>query len=145
MNYILVLLSVLAVFILKKHTRIFTGYTFYASIIFIALSLLFGKEFSFYEIIPFWDLLLHFLSGFITAPIGKQVYTNLKGDVKKRRLMVIFALLFAISLATGWEIYEFTIDSLLKTNSQNGSLSDTMWDIIAGSVSAVIYVFFKKK
>ena len=88
---------------------------------------------------------MHFLSGFITAPIGKQVYINLKGDVKKRRLMLVFALLFAISLAAGWEIYEFTIDSLLKTNSQNGSLSDTMWDIIAGSVSAVIYVFVKKK
>ncbi|MBQ4110103.1 MAG: hypothetical protein IJC74_04395 [Clostridia bacterium] len=145
MTYILLAICIAAVFLIRKYTRIFTPYTFYASIVFILLSLLLGKAFHFYEIIPFWDLLLHFISGFITAPIGKQAYFNLKGDVKNLRLMLTFTLLFAVTLAAGWEIYEFAIDSLLNTNAQNGSLSDTMWDIIAGSVSGVIYVIVLTK
>ena len=146
MTYILILVCISAVCIIKKFTRIFSIYTFYASIIFILLSLLLGKEFSFYEIIPFWDFLLHFLSGFIIASIGKQIYVLLDGDIKNNKFIIVFILCFAISTAAAWEIYEFTTDMILGTNSQNNSLSDTMWDIIAGSLSSAIYLLtFKFK
>lgn len=146
MTYILILISISVVYIIKKFTRIFSIYTFYASVIFILLSLLVGKAFKFYEIIPKWDLILHFLSGFIIAPIGKRIYVLLGGDSKNKKFIIIFILCFAISTAAAWEIYEFTTDMILGTNSQNNSLSDTMWDIIAGSLSSAIYLLtFKFK
>ena len=47
----------------------------------------------------------------------------------------------AFSAAGLWEIWEFAGDKLLGTTSQNASLDDTMYDIILGSVSAIIKVF----
>lgn len=127
-------------FVYKKYP-VFKLVTYNSFIIFIALSLFAGKALGLYSLIPYWDKLLHFLSGFIFAQIGREIYLNLGGNQKNKILFYIFSLLFAFSIASFWEIWEFTGDKILNTTSQNGSLDDTMYDIILGSLSGIIKVF----
>ena len=46
--------------------------------------------------------------------------------------------LFATAAAGAWEIWEFTTDSLFGLTAQNGSLTDTMWDIICGTSVGIV-------
>jgi len=112
--------------------------------IFILLSLFGGNSLNLYHIIPYWDRILHFLSGFIIAKIGFEIYNKIEKNIKNKKLISLFALLFSISCACVWEIYEFFSDILFKTNAQNNSLNDTMWDIILGISSAILYLFMPK-
>ncbi|WP_307400343.1 hypothetical protein [Paenibacillus anaericanus] len=51
-------------------------------------------------------------------------------------------------LSGAWEIYEFVVDHLFGLHSQNASLTDTMLDIICGTVGAVvssIYLLYKAR
>ena len=121
-----------------------TTTTYYSVIILILLSLYAGKALMAYSFIPYWDKILHFFSGFVFAAAGSQLYVKLNGDTDNKILIKLFTLSFAIAAAGVWEIYEFTTDQILGISSQNGSLNDTMWDMIAGTVSAVIMVVFKK-
>ncbi len=95
-----------------------------------------------YYIIPNWDKILHFLSGFLASHIGIETYKKCDGEEKNKKLIYSFSFLFAASMAVLWEIYEFSVDAIIGTNAQNDSLSDTMLDMIAGTVSSVIYILF---
>lgn len=113
--------------------------------LFFLLSLLIGKALRGYDTLPAWDFLLHFLSGGILVAVGAGVYRKCGGDAQNQWLLRLFPLVFAIAGAGLWEVYEFALDQLLGMASQNGSLDDTMWDIIAGTASAVLAVFCIKK
>ena len=119
--------------------------TYYAVLTFILLSVFAGRTLKFYSIVPYWDKILHFASGFIAAAAGKEIYIKFGGNTKNPALTNLFIIAFAISIACVWEIYEFTADALLGTSSQNGSLSDTMLDIIAGTASALISILVQNK
>ena len=138
-----VVLITLFIFVHKKAPVFKTG-TFYSIIIFILLSVFLGRTLNFYERVPHWDKMLHFLSGFIIASAGKEIYIKIKGDMGNKLLLNLFVLFFAVAVAGLWEIYEFTGDSIFGTEFQNNSLADTMTDIIAGSVSALMYLIFQK-
>lgn len=142
LNSAYTLLSVVAFWLIIKRIPALKTGTFCAVIIFILLSVFAGRTLSAYSLVPYWDKILHFLSGFIAVAAGRQIYTYLKGDIKNKALMNLFALFLAIAVAAVWEIYEFAGDTLLGLSSQNGSLPDTMWDIIAGTASAVLSVIF---
>ena len=124
--------------------RVFTFKTCIAFSLLLILSVFCGRTLGFYETVPYWDKALHFLSGFIFARAGKEIYFRLGGSRKSRWLLLCFSLLFAISAAALWEIWEFAGDSLFGLTSQNNSLQDTMLDIILGSVSGGIYSFLIK-
>ncbi len=109
-------------------------------LIFIMMALFGGRSLRFYGVIPYYDKILHFYSGIVIAQAGREIYVKLKGDTSNKVLHNTFAIIFAIALAGLWEIWEFSGDSLIGTNSQNSSLQDTMWDIIAGSISGIISV-----
>ena len=61
--------------------------------------------------------------------------------------IAFFAFLFAIFIGTCWEIFEFVVDSLLKTNMQKpmlgdpSGLTDTMWDMIVNALGAFAISF----
>ena len=124
--------------------RVFTFKTCIAFSLLLILSVFCGRTLGFYETVPYWDKALHFLSGFIFARAGKEIYLRLGGSRKSRWLLLCFSLLFAISAAALWEIWEFSGDNLFGLNAQNNSLQDTMLDIILGSVSGTIYSFLIK-
>lgn len=145
LNSLLTILCLVAVMIINKKIPVLSTGTYYAVLVFILLSVFAGRGVEIYRIIPPWDKMLHFLSGFIFVSIGKNIYVKLNGNTKNHAIMNLFALSFAVAIAGAWEIYEFTIDNLFNLASQNGSLDDTMWDIIAGSGSSVIAILFTLK
>ena len=138
--YALFLIAVL--WLIHKKFPVFKISTYSSFIIFILLSVFLGRALSLYALIPYWDKILHFLSGFIFAQVGKEIYLKLGGNKKSKALLNIFALLSAFSIAALWEIWEFATDKILNTNAQNGSLDDTMYDITMGSLSGIIKVFY---
>ena len=142
LNSALTLSIIILFFVFTKRKKIFEEKTCHFIVIFILLSLFGGKTLNFYHIIPYWDRILHFLSGFLTAKIGFEIYVKLKGNINNKSLTILFCVLFASACASLWEIWEFFSDILFKTNAQNHSLNDTMWDIILGTFSSFLYAFF---
>ena len=49
----------------------------------------------------------------------------------------LFSLAFALSIAVGWEIYEFSMDSIYGMTLQRGN-TDTMVDFISCAIGAVL-------
>lgn len=130
--------------------------------VFLYCAIFLGEVRNFYYIVPHWDTILHTFSGAALGALGFSLVTLLnKSDSIQFDLspvfVAVFALCFALALGVIWEIYEFTIDCLLKTNMQKyaletgeqligqAALADTMKDLIvdaigAFTISAVGYV-----
>lgn len=108
-------------------------------IVFIFFSMYLANVLDFYSITGY-DKILHFASGFLIGIFGFAFYVFLFGIKNKNAksvAVVIFTIMFSISAAGVWEIWEFTTDQLFGLMAQNG-LHDTMYDIILGSLSGVI-------
>ncbi|MGG7144347.1 hypothetical protein ACQPVP_12890 [Clostridium nigeriense] len=114
---------------------------YYINIVFIILSMYLASVWNFYSI-PNYDKFLHLLSGAVIAIIGYVFFLYLTiGSSRKEinsLMPMIFVILFATAVAGAWEIWEFTTDSLFGLTAQNNSLTDTMWDIICGTVVGII-------
>lgn len=122
--------------------------------IFLYCAIYLGEVRSFYYLIPYWDTILHAFSGAMLGALGFSLVSMLNREVSEYvRLspffIALFALCFAIAFGSIWEIYEFSMDIIFKTNMQkymtyegvvlvgNTALSDTMKDIIVDSLSAL--------
>ena len=101
--------------------------------IFIFSTTILGEINNFYGIIPFWDTLLHTLNGFLCAGIGFSLVDLLNQNSKEINLSPIYVVIvgFCFSMTIGilWEFYEFTADSVFKTDMQK--------DRIVSSISSV--------
>ena len=121
--------------------------------IFLYCAIYLGEVRSFYYLIPFWDTILHAFSGAMLGALGFSLVSMLNREVSDYvRLSPFFVALFAFSFALAfgsiWEIYEFSMDTIFKTNMQkymtyeglvligSEALKDTMKDIIVDSLSA---------
>ncbi len=142
LSLFLCIIATFAGILVNAKFRVFSFKTCIAFSLLLVLSVFLGGALHFYETVPYWDKALHFLSGFIFARAGKEIYFRLGGNRGHKWLLVCFSLLFAISAAAFWEMWEFAGDSLFGLTSQNNSLQDTMLDIILGSLSGVIYSLF---
>ena len=113
-----------------------------STVIFIFMSQYLGNAMELYFKIKHWDKILHFTSGLILGMLGYVVFLNLVPKEAREKMnawcSVIFSFLFGSACAGIWEIYEFTVDHLLGLLCQNNSLVDTMSDIIAGTITALI-------
>ena len=110
-----------------KHTTrlIVTGWFIMAT--------LFGVILDLYTLLPWYDSLVHLVTGACLVYLAKD---GVKLDDKTaKRAKALYAFFFSVSLSTFWEIYEFGVD-FLGADSQHGSLSDTMWDLIFGTIGA---------
>ncbi len=100
-----------------------------------------GEIQNFYERFWWWDLFLHTVSGLILGFVGFLILYAL---YKQKRLTLspwlfsVFSFSFALAIGGIWEIFEFGMDQLGGFNMQNGSLVDTMWDLIVDSIGALI-------
>ena len=151
----LTLLTTLFVNLLFSKTKIkITKEVYFLVILFIFLSMYLGKIINFYRFFPNWDKFLHLTSGPILTVIGYIIYLNLINKSITNKINpaigILFALFFSIASAGIWEVFEFMSDSIFGLNAQNGSLLDTMWDIICGSsggglMALLMYIPLKKK
>ena len=67
-----------------------------------------------------FDDFMHLLSGFVCAAFGfdfARIIQRKKGPCAVT-LAAIFGLMFAVTIAAGWEFYEFLMDTLHGTNLQ---------------------------
>lgn len=141
-------------FVYKKTFLRKSRISFYLIYSFVVAAMYLGSILDFYLIIPFYDKILHLLSGLIIGLIGYILFLHMVNGTDKnnyRKYMpIVFSIIFAIASAAVWEIWEFSTDKLFGFTSQNNSLDDTMWDIICGSLMGVIaniplYLYIKGK
>lgn len=114
---------------------------YYIALVFIFISIYLANLWDFYGL-PSYDKFLHLVSGILLAFYGLIIYCNLCGkdikDLSKNKMIFVFPFIFCLAAAGGWEIWEFTTDSLFNLNAQNNSLLDTMTDIICGTVGGIL-------
>ena len=121
--------------------------------IFLYCAIFLGEIFSFYYLVPHWDLYLHAMSGAMLGALGFILVDWLNKDEHVKLSMSpvfvsIFAFSFALAVGALWEIYEFSFDSILGLNMQKfrnedgtllvgkSALNDTMEDLIIDAISA---------
>lgn len=122
--------------------------------IFLYCAIFLGEIFSFYYLVPHWDLYLHATSGAMLGALGFILVDWLNKDEHVKLSMSpvfvsLFAFSFALMVGALWEIYEFSFDKFLGLNMQkfrsedgtllvgSAALSDTMEDLIIDAISAL--------
>lgn len=95
------------------------------------------------------DILTHFIAGLISAYFGYDLANIIfrKRGVLGPAVSSFFSICFAQFIAVGWEIYEFSMDSIYGLNLQRREtgILDTMTDFCvcaAGSVIGMLWVAF---
>ncbi|MBL1436107.1 MAG: hypothetical protein COB08_007905 [Rhodobacteraceae bacterium] len=110
-------------------------------VVFLFATLFLGEVGGFYEKFWWWDVLLHSGSAIGFGLIGYVlVFMLFEGDRFAAPPMALAFLAFSIAVSIGaiWEIFEFSMDSLLGMNMQKTGLVDTMWDLIVNTIGASI-------
>ena len=123
--------------------------------VFLYCAIYLGEVRNFYYRIPHWDTILHTFSGVALGALGFFL-VNLLNKPKSIPLsmspvfIALFAFFFALALGAMWEMYEFTIDYFLHTNSQKyalesgqmlvgqDALMDTMKDLVVDALGALV-------
>lgn len=99
----------------------------------IFVGIVIGSYFGMFDKISWFDNMMHVLSGSVCAVFGYDfaVIIQRKKGQCAATLAAIFALMFALSIAVGWEFYEFLMDTLHGTNLQLAKLGQEteMFDI----------------
>lgn len=117
-------------------------------------SLLMGGIFRFYKLIPVWDSILHLITPIFWGMIGFAFINVFNGKKSAFTLTPFFAMfyvfLFAMTCGMVWEVYEFTIDIITKSNMQRymtmdgvvkigqDALFDTMKDLVLNTIGSII-------
>lgn len=116
--------------------------------LFIFAAQVLGELADFYERIPWWDTMLHTISGVVLGLVGFLfVYLlNEKGNVNVNlspKFVIIFAFCFALTMGVFWEFFEYGADRIFGFNMQKfrfegqDGLVDTMNDLIVDALGAL--------
>lgn len=150
---ILIITTLLAPLIFRHKMEIEIPAEFHiAAVVFIFASLYLGEIQSFYDRFWWWDVALHGSAGLLMGIVG-FLLVYLLNESKRVELNMnpvfisLFAGLFAVTIGTFWEIFEFFMDQLFGLNMQKpmlgdpSGLTDTMWDMIVNAIGALIISF----
>lgn len=133
--------------------------------IIIFIGIVFGSYLELFDKIWWFDNFMHILSGFVCASFGYDLAVILQRKKGKCSIILaaMFGLMFALSIAVGWEFYEFLMDSLHGTNLQLSkagpetamfdiskyhneygylSLVDTMTDMMMNAIGGIVGMVF---
>lgn len=112
---------------------------------FMILSIIVGSIWGIYDLIAYYDIFIHTLSGVLIAIIAYSLITSSKNI--KLGAFWMFVVVFAITMACGglWEIWEFVTDILMNGNSQRvvgfverAAVMDTMIDLICDMTGGIL-------
>ena len=135
--------------VIGRHFRVHIPPEFQVlAVVFVFASLFLGEIHSYYARFWWWDIALHTSSGLLMGILGfLLVYVlneNERIDIHMRpRFVALFAFLFAVTVGTLWEIFEFAMDQVVGTTMQKpmlgdpSGLTDTMWDMIVNGLGAL--------
>lgn len=150
---VVVIASLPMVFVRRFHVYVPPEFGMLA-VVFVFASLFLGEVHGYYLRFWWWDVVLHTASGFLLGLLGfLLVYVlNEKEDVDLRMkpgFVALFAFMFAIGMGALWEIFEFSMDTLVGSNMQKSGLRDTMWDLIVDAIGALLtavlgYVYLRR-
>ena len=121
---LLFLLIVLAMPVAERLIRICVPTACYALLLFLCVGALLGSTMNFYFLIPFWDIILHGLSGWLFACIGYAICVQMfpKGENKSLFPYIFFGVIFSLALAVLWELFEAGATRLLPLDMQEDTL-----------------------
>jgi hypothetical protein len=115
-------------------------------------SLFLGEIWDFYNLFHWWDVALHGSSGVLFSLVGILLAYCLErqhGHTELApRVAFLFAPMFAMSIGTVWEIFEFSLQYLsglpiqVPQMSDWAGLSDTMWDMIVNAIGAILVAIY---
>lgn len=109
--------------------------------LFCAGALLWGELGDGYEAMPWWDLLLHVASCAVLAVAGVALALLPTAGARPRTAVWVISMLgfaFAMMVGACWEMLEYGLDTLFGLDTQDSGLDDTMTDVIANAVGAVL-------
>ena len=112
---------------------IFAGYMFF--------SMFLGEVFFLYRDVRGWDAAMHVVSGALIAFLFILWIRRLIAKQTVRFsswYQTFFVIACGIMAAAVWELVEFASDTLFGAKSQDGSLYDTMTDLLYGTTGTII-------
>lgn len=158
----LIILTLFAPLIFKKKMDLEIPAEFHLmAVLFAFASFYLGEVHDFYHRLWWWDIALHTTAGLLMGILGfllvyvlnenKRVELNMNPG-----FIALFAFLFAVTIGTIWEIFEFAMDQIFGTVMQKpmlgdpSGLTDTMWDMIVNAVGAALvslsgWLYLKRK
>ena len=116
-------------------------------LILIFLSGTLGRIYRLYYITKWYDTVVHGISGILLFIFGQIILKHYKLN-KNILFNIMFGILITLSLGTIWELTEYNIDEILKTNMQSREtgVEDTMKDLsIAGTTSIITSIIYFNK
>jgi len=100
-----------------------------------------GGALNVYTALPGWDKAVHGYSGLLVSwGTLVAVHASRIDRLLRFPLLVVIILSAVLATAAGWEVCEFTSDSLFGTHAQHGN-TDTMTDIISAAIGGSITLF----
>lgn len=100
-----------------------------------------GEVRDFYQRFWWWDLLLHSVSALMFGLIGFLLVYVFYSSQRVRMspfYVALFSFVFALSLGTLWEIFEFLMDWGFGFNMQKSGLNDTMTDLMVDAAGGLL-------
>lgn len=118
--------------------------------IFICVGCVIGTSLNLHTDIEFTDIILHIFAGILSQSFMFELIPLVNGKTRETgpAMQAMFSFTGALAILVGWEIYEFTMDRLYGMIMQRSflftenGLTDTMWDLINGTVGALASMFF---
>lgn len=115
----------------------------FIAIVFIFAAIFLGEIHSYYTKFWWWDIILHSSSGFLLGLAGFLAVYILNEEKRiqlqmKPAFVALFAFAFAVMLGAVWEIFEFSMDTILGVQMQKSGLMDTMGDLIVDTLGALV-------
>ncbi len=106
---------------------------------FVFAALFLGEIGEFYYRFPWWDIMLHTISGFIIGVIGFSLIRLLNESEKvKISLSPLFVAIFTFTFALGvgglWEIFEFAADRIVGTNMQKYMMDEQNIKLLSDTI-----------
>ena len=82
-------------------------------------SLVMGNLLDFYGRFPWWDVVLHGISGIMPGILGYAVFNSLNGNAAPASplYLSLWTICFAMASGAIWEIFEYITDGILDLNS----------------------------
>ncbi|MEX2463101.1 MAG: hypothetical protein WD513_02330 [Balneolaceae bacterium] len=146
----LIIVTLFVPFIMRKRMEVDIPAEFHLmAVLFAFASLYLGEVHDFYNRLWWWDVALHATAGLLMGVLGFLLVYILNESKRveldmKPGFIALFAFMFAITIGTIWEIFEFFMDQMFGLNMQKtmlgdpSGLTDTMWDMIVNSLGGLI-------
>lgn len=105
--------------------------------LFLLCSELFGEVFNFYTILPWWDDILHFVSGCLATYVSFIIFNKFIKitNIFTVLICMLFSFCFSLSFGVVWEFVEFSFDKFLVSDMQKDTILNGFNTTYFGSTS----------